>query len=86
LRGACEQKLIKIMFSEKGNFQHLKSIFLRYNGVASYMLYQNERAAGHMRREMPALIPKPLADSKKRHARAHAADRSAAEALGTVCK
>jgi len=41
-------------------------------------------AAGQMRRAMPALIRKPLADSKKRHARAHAADRSAAEALGTV--
>jgi len=44
----------------------------------------SESAAGQMRRAMPALIRKPLADSKKRHARAHAADRSAAEALGTV--
>jgi len=28
-------------------------------------------AAGQMRRAMPALIRKPLADSKERHARAH---------------
>jgi len=47
--------------------------------------FTSNTAAGQMRRAMPALIRKPLAGSKQAsRSGAHAADRSATEALGTV--